>query len=104
MTTAAQAGDGGLDGALSLTGRDCVNVAVGFMVFYGAFTVAKIGIDSAMQAQRERFDSKGQPPAATRAKESTLDGIVKILGVGLGIWQMSQQLPVVIEEGRRLLK
>ncbi len=91
-------------GEAPLTTQDYANVAVGVMVLVGTFMVGKIGVDSALAARKEHFDRKGQPPAAVAAKESTMDGVMKVFGVGYGLVLMSQQLPVLYEEAKKLLR
>jgi hypothetical protein len=94
---------GSLSGA-PLTTQDYANVALGVMVLYGTFMVGKIAVDSIVAARQEHFERKGQPPAAVVAKESTLDGIVKVLGMGYSFYVLSQQLPVVLTEAQKLLE
>ena len=91
-------------GSAPLTTQDYGNIAFGAAALYGTFMVGKIAVDSIIEYRKERFDRKGQPPAAVQAKESTMDGIVKVLGMGYGFYLMSQQLPEVLREAQKLLE
>lgn len=83
--------------------QDFANVALGAMVAVSTFMVGKIAVESAMKLRVERFKRKGQPRAAVKAKETTADGIVKLLGITLTIWQISQDFPQVAAEAKKYL-
>lgn len=90
--------------ARPLTTQDYANIAVGGMVLVGTFIVGKIAVESIIEARREHFDAKGQPPAAVQAKETTMDGIVKLLVTGYSIYTMSQQFPQLTGEVQKMLE
>lgn len=92
----------GLSGA-QLTTQDYANIAVGGMVLVGTFIVGKIVVESILQSRKEHFEAKGQPPAAVQAKETTMDGIVKLLVMGYSLYTMSQQLPELTGEVQKML-
>lgn len=91
-------------GATGVTTQDYANVALGAITAIGTFMLGKIAVESIIESRRERFDKKGQPPAAVKAKESTLDGVVKLAATAFSIYQISQQLPEVLGEARKHLK
>lgn len=84
--------------------QDLANVALGAITMTATFLVGKIVVENIIQSRKEHFDKKGQPPAAVKAKETTMDGIVKLLGMGLSLWQMQKQLPVVIAEAQKMMR
>lgn len=84
--------------------QDYANLALGAMCLVGTFMVGRIAVDSIIAARKERFEAKGQSPAAVKAKETTMDGLFKALGMGLGLYQLSQDLPVVLSEAKKLLR
>ncbi len=85
-------------GDTGITAQDYANVALGAITAVGTFMVGKIIVTSLIESRKERFDKKGQPPEAVKAKETTLDGIVKLAGAAFSIYQISQQLPEVMAE------
>lgn len=99
----AAAGASGL-GAAPLVYQDYVNVAVGFAVLLSTFIVGKIAVQSIIESRQEHFERKGQPPAAVESKETTMDGVVKFLGTGYGLYMMSRQLPEVWKEAEKYLR
>lgn len=84
--------------------QDLANVALGAMTMVATFLVGKIIVNSIIEGRKEHFDAKGQPPAAVKAKETTMDGIVKILGMGYSMYMLSQELPIVLAEAQKLTK
>lgn len=95
--------DDGLSGA-PLNTQDYANVAVGGMVLVGTFIVGKIAVNSIIEHRREHFDRKGQPPEAIKAKETTMDGIVKLAAMAYSMYLMKQQLPELLGEAKKLLE
>lgn len=93
----------GLSGA-SLSTQDYANLAVGGMVLAGTFIVGKIAVNSIIEHRREHFERKGQPPEAVKAKETTMDGIVKLGAMALSMYMMNQQLPELLGEVKKLLE
>ena len=89
---------------VSLTSQDYANIALGAMTMTATFLVGKIIVNSIIESRKEHFDAKGQPPAAVKARETTLDGIVKVFGMGYSMYLLSQELPIVIAETRKFLK
>lgn len=79
------------------------DVALGAMTAAATFLIGKIVVENFLQSRRERFESKGQPPEAVKARETTMDGIMKLAGITFSIWQLSQQLPEVAAEAKKLL-
>ena len=65
--------------------------------------VGKICVDSAIASRKEHFERKGQPPAAVKAKESTMDGVFKCIGMALGMYQLYKQAPIVFKEAQKFL-
>lgn len=87
-----------------LTTQDYANVALGGIVMVGTFIVGRIAVDSVFEARREHFDAKGQPPAAVQAKETTLDGILKMAVMAFSMYQLQKQLPELAKEAQKLLE
>lgn len=90
--------------ARELTAQDYGNLAFGGLVMVGTFIVGKIIVESIIESRREHFESKGQPPAAVQAKETTADGVVKVLGACYGMYMMSQQVPALLKEAQKMLE
>lgn len=86
-----------------LAAQDYANLFLGGLCLVGTFMVGRIAVDSVLEARKERFERKGQPPAAVKAKETTLDGIMKVAATAFSLYQLQQQLPVVISETKKLL-
>jgi hypothetical protein len=86
------------------TTQDYANVALGFVAFLATFLVGKIAVNAIIESRKEHFDKKGQPPAAVKAKESTLDGVMKVAGTGYAIWSIMHDLPDVLVEAKKVLK
>jgi hypothetical protein len=91
-------------GDTGITAQDFGNVAGGFMVFAATFFVGKIVVSSIIEARKEHFDAKGQPPAAVKSKETTGDGLVKLLGIGLTVYQITNSAPEIVSQVQKLLK
>jgi hypothetical protein len=87
-----------------LVAQDYANMALGALALVGTFMVGRIAVDSIIEARKEHFDRKGQPPAAVKAKETTMDGIVKMAATAFSMWQLQQQLPEVMKEAKKLLE
>jgi hypothetical protein len=87
-----------------LTTQDYANIAVGGIIMIGTFIVGKIAVESAVESRREHFEAKGQPPAAVQAKETAMDGVMKLLAAGLSFYTLSQQLPELLKETQKLLE
>ncbi len=90
-------------GATGVTTQDYANVALGAIIAASTFLVGKIVVENIVQSRREHFDKKGQPPAAVKARETTGDGIMKLVGVAFSLWQLSQELPEVVAEAKKYL-
>lgn len=86
-----------------ISAQDYANVALGAMVAVGTFMVGKIVVESVIKLREERFQRRGQPRAAVKSRETTADGVVKLLGVTFTIWQISQDFPQVAAEVKRYL-
>lgn len=91
-------------GATPLAYQDYVNIGVGFAVLLSTFIVGKIAVQSIIAARQEHFDRKGQSPAAIESKETTMDGVVKFLGTGYGLYMMSKQLPEIWKEAQKYVR
>ncbi len=88
----------------NLSTQDYANVALGALCMVGTFMVGKIAVESITAARAERFERKGQPPAAVKSKESTMDGLVKFGGTIYSIYLINQQMPEVIKGVKELLE
>jgi len=84
--------------SLAVSSNDFGNVIAGFLVMASAFAVGKIAVDNIAAHRRENFQRKGQPKEAVKAKESTLDGIVKVAGIGFGLYRMVHDLPELVKQ------
>ncbi len=84
--------------------QDYANVALGFICFASTFLLGKVIVNAVIEGRKERFDRKGQPAPAVKAKETTLDGVMKLAFTGFSLYQMSQDLPEVLAEVNRYLK
>jgi len=91
-------------GATAVRGQDLANVVLGAITMTATFLLGKIIVNSIIESRKEHFDAKGQPPAAVKAKETTVDGIVKVLSMGYSMYMLSQELPIVLKEAEKLLK
>lgn len=87
-----------------LTNQDLANVALGAITMTATFLLGKIIVNSIIESRKEHFNAKGQPPAAVKAKETTMDGIVKVLSMGYSMYMLNQELPIVLKEAGKLLK
>lgn len=90
-------------GDVTVTGQDYANVFIGFAVLFGTFMVGKIAVESIIESRREHFDAKGQPPEAVKAKETTMDGLVKFGALALSLFELSQEFPGLVTEAKRYL-
>jgi hypothetical protein len=88
----------------AITTQDYTNVLVGFMALAGTFMVGKIAIDSIMQSRKEHFEKKDQPKEAVKAKETTFDGIVKLAGIGITIYQITSGGPELLDQIDKMMK
>ncbi len=86
-----------------IVAQDYANVAVGAIIAVSTFMMGKIVIENILQSRREHFDSKGQPPAAVKSKETTLDGVLKLAGMAFSIYQITTQFPEVVTEAKRYI-
>ena len=92
----------GLGAAVS--SQDLANVVLGAVTMTATFLLGKIIVNSIIESRKEHFDAKGQPPAAVKAKETTMDGIVKVLSMGYSMYMLSQELPIVLKEAEKLFE
>ncbi len=83
------------------TTQDYANVALGFVAFLATFMVGKIAVNAIIESRKEHFEKKGQPPEAVKAKESTLDGIMKVAGTGYAIYSIMHDFPEVVTEAKK---
>jgi len=88
---------------MTVTAQDYSNVFIGFAVLFGTFMVGKIAVESIVAARREHFDSKGQPPEAVKAKETTADGIVKLVAFALSAHEIVTEFPSLMTEAKKYL-
>ena len=91
-------------GAADVTSQDYANVVVGFMCVLATFMVGKIAVESIVKSRSEHFDPKGQPPAAVKAKESTMDGVIKLAVMGYSIYSLQTEVPELLSTVKGLLK
>jgi len=91
-------------GDVTITTQDYVNVFIGFAVLFGTFMVGKIAVESIIESRKENFDPKGQPPEAVKAKETTVDGIIKFAVMGYSIWSLQEEVPALLAELKGLTK
>ena len=91
-------------GSAAVSSQDLANVVLGAITMTATFLLGKIIVNSIIESRKEHFDAKGQPPAAVKAKETTMDGIVKVLSMGYSMYMLSQELPIVLKEAEKLLK
>ncbi len=89
--------------AAAVTAQDFSNVAAGALIAASTFLVGKIVVENIIQSRQERFDRKGQPPAAIKARETTADGIMKLVGAAFSIWQLTQQFPELMTEAKKYI-
>jgi len=85
------------------TTQDYANIGLGFVAFLATFMVGKIAVNAILESRKEHFEKKGQPPAAVKAKETTLEGVLKLAFTGFSLYQMSKDLPEVLTEAQKLL-
>jgi hypothetical protein len=83
--------------------QDYANVAVGAIIAASTFLMGKIVVENILKSRKERFDAKGQPPSAVKSKETTFDGVLKLVGVAVTLYQIAQQFPEVAAEARKYL-
>jgi hypothetical protein len=88
-------------GATGITTQDYSNVLMGALIAASTFMMGKIVVENIVRSRREHFDKKGQPPAAVKARETTGDGVMKLVGVAFSLWQLSQELPEVMAEAKK---
>jgi len=93
-----------LSGTTPLAAQDWANGTLGILCLVGTFMVGKIAVDNIIQSRKEHFDRKGQPPAAVKAKETTLDGMIKLAASAFSVYQITQQFPEVVKEARKYLQ
>ena len=91
-------------GATGVAAQDYANVAMGALIAVGTFMMGKIAVGAIIESRKEHFDKKGQPPAAVKAKETTLDGVVKLAATAFSVYQITQQFPEVVAEVRGYFK
>lgn len=91
-------------GTAGVTSQDYANVVVGFMCVTATFLVGKIVVESIIKSRREHFDPKGQPPEAVKAKESTMDGIIKLAVMGYSIYSLQTEVPELLSSVKGVLK
>src|SRR5882757_1902568 len=91
-------------GATGVTSQDYANMVVGFMCVMATFLVGKIVVESIIKSRREHFDPKGQPPEAVKAKESTMDGIIKLAVMGYSIYSLQTEVPELLSSVKGVLK
>jgi len=87
-----------------VTSQDYANVLLGAMCMTAAFLVGEIVVKSIIEARREHFDAAGQPPEAVKAKESTVDGVVKFAAMGYSLWTLQAEVPALLRELKGFLK
>lgn len=87
-----------------LGAQDYANVALAGMSLVATFIVGRIAVDSIIEQRRENFERKGQPKEAVKAKETTMDGVVKLAGTIYSIYMLQQQVPGLLAEARKLLE
>lgn len=90
--------------AKQLVAQDYANVALAGMALVATFLVGRIAVDSIIEHRRENFSRKGQPKEAIKAKETTMDGIVKIAGTVYSMYMIQQQLPGLLAEAKKLVE
>ncbi len=88
----------------AVTTQDYANVALGAIAMAATFMVGKIAVDSVLAARKKSFSKKGQPPAAVKAKESTLDGVMKVAATAFSVWQLTQEFPELVAQVKALSK
>jgi hypothetical protein len=88
---------------VTVTAQDYSNVFIGFAVLFGTFMIGKIAVESIVAARREHFDSKGQPPEAVKAKETAVDGIVKLVAFALSANEIVTEFPSLMTEAKKYL-
>ena len=93
-----------LGDAASVSSKDFGNVLAGAMIAASTFFVGKIAVESIVAHRKETFARKGQPKEAVKAKETTLDGIVKIAACGFGLWRMVNDLPELVKQVEEMSK
>ena len=86
----------------AISSKDVGNVVAGALIAASTFFVGKIAVESIIAHRKETFERKGKPKEAVKAKETTLDGIVKVAGIGFGLWRMTQDLPALYDEIKKL--
>ncbi len=91
-------------GATGVTTQDYANVAVGFMCVVATFLVGKIAVENILKSRREHFDPAGQPPAAVKSKETTMDGLIKLAVMGYSIYSLQDEVPELLGTVKGLLK
>jgi len=101
--TFAITGNASALGATGIASQDIANVALGAITLTATFLLGRIVVDSIIQTRKERFDAKGQPPAAVKSKETTFDGVLKLVGVAVTLYQITQQFPEVAAEAKKYL-
>lgn len=87
-----------------INSSDVGNVAAGFMIALSTFFVGKIAVESIIAHRKENFSRKGQSKAAVKAKETTLDGVFKLVGMGLGGYQLIKGVPELLDEVKKLTR
>jgi len=91
-------------GAAGVTSQDYANVVLGFMCVTATFLVGKIAVESIIKSRREHFDPKGQPPEAIKAKESTMDGVIKLAVMGYSLYSLQTEVPELLAQIKEAMK
>jgi len=86
------------------TSQDSANLALGALVLVGTFLTGRIMVQAVIDHRREQFDAKGKTKPEIEAKESTADGVVKVLGAAYALYTLDRDLPIVIAEAKKLLQ
>lgn len=91
-------------GELQVNSQDFGNVLAGAMIAASTFFVGKIAVESIVAHRKETFARKGQPKPAVKAKETTLDGLFKVFGIGFGLYRMTVDLPELVKQIEEMTK
>lgn len=89
---------------MPISAKDAGNFIGGMMLAAGAFAVGNIAVKQILISRRERFQKKGQSKAAIKARETPMDGVFKMVGIALSIYQVSKELPEVVHDVKQLVK
>lgn len=86
----------------AVSSQDLGNVVAGALIAATTFFIGKIAVENIVQSRKEHFARRGQPKEAVKAKETTLDGVVKLAGMGFGLYRMTVDLPALYDEIKKL--